>query len=246
MTFDVSIIIPAYNDERRLPPTLEKVISFLRAQTFTSEILVVTDGSKDRTAEVAEAFSKEYPSLRVLAYPFNRGKGFGVKEGMLAATGKYRLFMDADYAVPVDYLTPFLATIDKGYAIVIGSRALPDSVIKTPQGFPRRQLALLFGQLQYLILRLPYPDTQCGFKLFTAAAAQRYFPMVTYDCAYFDAELLYVAHKDGAKIMQLPVDWQHDNETRLPIGLKRSIELFVKMWKIPRLHRMLQKNALES
>jgi glycosyltransferase involved in cell wall biosynthesis len=236
MTFDVSVIIPAYNDEKRLPPTLKKVISFLQAQPFTSEILVVTDGSKDRTAEVAEAFKSDFPSLRVLTYSHNRGKGFGVKEGMLAATGKQRLFMDADYAVPVDYLTPFLATMAEGYDIVIGSRGLPDSIISTPQGFPRRQFALLFGQLQYLVLRLPYPDTQCGFKLFTGTAAERFFPLVTYDCAYFDAELLYIAHKSGAKIKQLPVTWQHDNETRLPVGFKRSFELFLKMLKIPSLH----------
>ncbi len=236
MTFDVSVIIPAYNDEKRLPPTLKKVISFLQAQPFSSEILVVTDGSKDRTAEVAEAFKADFPSLRVLAYSFNRGKGFGVKEGMLAATGKHRLFMDADYAVPVDYLTPFLATMDEGYDIVIGSRGLPDSIISTPQGFPRRQFALLFGQLQHLVLRLPYPDTQCGFKLFTGTAAERFFPLVTYDCAYFDAELLYIAHNAGARIKQLPVTWQHDNETRLPMGLKRSFEVFLQLLKIPRLH----------
>lgn len=235
--YELSVIIPAWNEEKRLPATLEKVIDFLKGQVYTSEILVVTDGSKDRTVEVAESFTSIFPSLQVISFPFNKGKGFGVKEGMRAASGKYRLFMDSDYAVPIDFVTPFLTAVQhEGYDIVIGSRAMEQSKVTASQGFPRQQLAQLFGFLQWLVLRLPFRDTQCGFKLFTATAAESYFPQVVYDCAYFDAELLYLAHKSGAKIKQVPVTWQHDGETRLPIGLRRSIDLFGKLLRIRQLH----------
>ncbi|SRR5579885_3011312 len=244
MPYDVSVIIPAYNDERRLPPTLEKVIAFLQTQAYSSEIIVVTDGSTDRTAQVAEAFSSKFPDLKVVSFPFNKGKGFGVKEGMKAATGKYRLFMDADSATPIEFLAPFLDEMKKGNDIVIGSRAMAESKIIAAQSFPRRELAIVFRWLQWAVLRLPYRDTQCGFKLFTGEAAELYFPQVTYDCAYFDAELLYIAYKSGAKISQLPVTWEHDNDTRLPIGFRRSVELFFKLLKIPRTHSRVTMKAI--
>lgn len=246
---ELSVIIPAWNEEKRLPKTLGQCIDYLAKQPYSSEILVVSDGSKDKTVEVASSFRPIYPNLRVISFPFNKGKGFGVKEGMLAAKGKFRLFMDADNAVPITCVDEFLTLARNGKDIIIGSRAHAQSEIRAAQGFPRKQLGVLFGYLQYLVLRLPFKDTQCGFKLLTAEAADEFFPHITYDCAYFDAELLYIAHHMKANIAQLPVVWSHDDETRLPIGMRRTFDLLRKLSTIKSRHaktiKQLKQNRAE-
>ncbi len=230
-------MIPAYNEARRLPRTLRATIQFLSSQPYASEILVVTDGSTDDTIAVAESFSDGFPNLRVIAFKENKGKGFAVKAGLLAATGRYRLFMDADYAVPIEYVDSFLNQAKEGYEIVIASRALKDSKLTMQQSFVRRSFAQAFGLMQKAVLGMPFVDTQCGFKLFSADAAETVIPFVTYDCAYFDAELLFVAHKLKRKVAEVGVEWHHDQETRLPIGLKRSIDLFRKLLMIRSIHK---------
>jgi dolichyl-phosphate beta-glucosyltransferase len=232
----VSVIIPAFNEQSRLPNTLRKTKAFLAKQQYASEIIVVTDGSTDATEEVVEEAAARYGGIRLISLPQNRGKGFSVKYGMLNAVGDYRLFMDADYAVPIEFLGDFLAEAEVGADVVIGSRAHADTQIATPQGFPRRQLAQAFGYMQQSILRMPFLDTQCGFKLFTADAVKLLFPHVVYECSYFDAELLYVAIKMNLNVKEIGVTWTHDNETRLPIGFKRSIDLFQKLIAIRSLH----------
>lgn len=232
----VSIVIPAYNEESRLPHTLMKTATFLAKQAYTSEIIVVTDGSTDATEQVVEDAAARYGGIRLISLPKNRGKGFSVKYGMINALGDYRLFMDADYAVPIEYLTSFLAEIERGGDVIIGSRSHEDTQIGTPQAFPRRQLAITFGYLQRAILRMPFLDTQCGFKLFTADAVKLLFPHIVYECAYFDAELLYVATKMNLNVKEIGVKWTHDQQTRLPIGLNRSLDLFQKLIAIPSLH----------
>ncbi|CAN5170827.1 glycosyltransferase family 2 protein [soil metagenome] len=232
----VSIVIPAYNEESRLPHTLMMTALFLAKQAYTSEIIVVTDGSTDATEQVVEDAAALYGGIRLISLPQNRGKGFSVKYGMINALGDYRLFMDADYAVPIEYLNEFLAEMERGGDVIIGSRSHQDTQIGTPQGFPRRQLAISFGYLQRAILRMPFLDTQCGFKMFTADAVKLLFPHIVYECAYFDAELLYVATKMGLDVKEIGVRWTHDQQTRLPIGLNRSIDLFQKLIAIPSLH----------
>jgi glycosyltransferase involved in cell wall biosynthesis len=234
--FELSVIIPAWNEEKRLPQTLQSCIDYLSKQSYAAEIIIVSDGSKDQTVEVAQSFQASWPDLTVISFPFNKGKGFGVGVGMLAAGGTHRLFMDADNAVPITAVEPFLAKAHQGWDIVIGSRALAQSDVQRSQGFPRQQLGQLFGLLQWLVLRLPYKDTQCGFKLFTAAAAEKLFPLLKFQCAYFDAELLYLAHRLQMNVCDLPVQWTHDQETRLPIGIKRSVDLFKKLLAIRSLH----------
>lgn len=229
-----------------MPRTLTETIKFLENQSYDSEILVVTDGSSDRTAAVAQSFCDRFPRLRVLEFKEKRGKGFGVSTGILAAQGEYRLFMDADYAVPIEYVTQFIDLAENGFDIVIASRALAESHFEEKQRFPRRQLALVFGELQKMILRLPYKDTQCGFKMFSAEAAQRYFPLLKYECAYFDAELLFIAFKSGAKVAQVPVTWRHDQESRLPIGLKRSLDLFMKLLQIRKNHGHITEQSINK
>lgn len=234
--YDVSIIIPAYNEESRLPRTLGSTIEFLKQQTFSSEIIIVTDGSKDGTKEVAESFSSRFANLRVISFPSNRGKGFAVKLGMAEASGQYRMFFDADGAVDISHITAFLEKAAEGNDVIIGSRALDESKKLGRQPFPREQLAVCFGFLQRSVLGLKIVDTQCGFKLFSAEAAVKLFPLITLDCAYFDAELIYLATNLGYHVTQLPVVWKHDNETRLPIGFKRTVDIFCKLFHIRLFH----------
>jgi len=234
----LSIVIPAYNEGRRLPRTLRETIKYLSAQTLASEIIVITDGSTDDTIAVAESFSDEFPNLKVIAFKQNKGKGFAVKAGLQAATGKYRLFMDADYAVPIEYVDQFLEQANKGYEIVIASRALKDSKLSMQQSFARRSFGQAFGIIQKAVLGMPFVDTQCGFKLFSAHAVETIIPLVTYDCAYFDAELLYVAHRLKTNVQEVGVEWHHDQETRLPIGFRRSLDLLRKLMMIRSIHRL--------
>lgn len=232
----VSIIIPAINEEARLPKTLNLAIEFLKKQNYDSEILVVTDGSTDKTVEIAQSFISQFPQLRIITFPLNRGKGFAIKAGMFEAKGQFKLFMDADSAVPIDFLNSFLKKCQDGWAVVIGSRTHPDSKILKKQRFLRRHLAVVFRYLQKAVLRLPYWDTQCGFKLFTAQAAEQLFAKTTFDCSLFDAELLYLAHSLNVKVFEHPVIWTHDDQTRLPIGPRRSVELLIKLFAIKRIH----------
>jgi glycosyltransferase involved in cell wall biosynthesis len=237
MQIFLSIIIPAYNEEKRLPRALIPTIDFLKKKSFTSEIIIVSDGSKDRTKEVAESFKNSFQNLSVIEYHPNRGKGYAVKTGMLNARGKYRLFIDADYAVPIEFVDKFLLLIATDFDIVIGSRAVKQAYVEKHQPFFREFLAKCFGRMQQIILALPIRDSQCGFKLFTGKMADYLFQRILFDCAYFDTELLYLAYREKARIAEVGVHWKHDNDTRLPIGILRSFDLLRKMFSIRKIHR---------
>ncbi|MBN9414012.1 MAG: glycosyltransferase [Candidatus Eremiobacteraeota bacterium] len=234
----LSIVIPAYNEATRLPRTLEATIEYLSQQSYESEILVVSDGSGDDTIPQARKFSEQFPNLRCLEYFPNRGKGYAVKTGMLEAKGDFVLFMDADYAVPIAYVERLLQQMDKA-DLVIGSRTLQESVLEKRQPVLREFAARVFGRLQQAWLGLPFRDTQCGFKLFRREIVQKLFLTLTFECSYFDAELLHVAWRSGVRIRQVPVTWSHDGETRLPIGFRRTLDLLAKLWRIRRQRRRL-------
>jgi dolichyl-phosphate beta-glucosyltransferase len=232
----LSIIIPAFNEEKRLPSTLTATIDYLKRQRYSSEIIVVSDGSIDKTKEIAESFRETFPKLIVIEYSPNCGKGYAVKIGMQKANGSYRLFMDADSAVSIEFLDQLMWRAKNGADIVIGSRGMSGSTIENHQGFFREFLAKVFGFIQRFILVLPISDTQCGFKLFTRNAADSLFPQVIFDCAYFDAELLYIALKNRYNIAEVGVHWSHDGETRLPVDLNRSIDIIKKLFLIQYYH----------
>jgi glycosyltransferase involved in cell wall biosynthesis len=238
----LSIVIPAYNEADRLPRTLVATITYLEKQPFTSEIVIVNEG-KDNTPEVVEFFQRIYPAISILSFDQRQGKGKGTKIGMLAAKGQVRHFMDADLAVPVEYIGDCLKQIQSGADIAIGSRSVPGARIVHSQRFPRHELALLFGYLQRAVLQLPLVDTQCGFKMFTADAAKKYFSVQTLDCAFFDTEILYLAYNMNSKIAEVPVQWWHDDHTRLPIGPGRSLELAALLFQIRRTHSALLASA---
>ncbi len=232
----LSIVIPAYNEEKRLKYCLENTIKYLSASRQDAELIIVCDGCTDDTAGTAKQFLRLFDKIKIIEYAPNRGKGYAVKKGVLEAEGDLILFMDADYAVPLETVESFKKEIEKGYDIVIGARHLKQTVINRRQMYLRELAGKAFGKLQKLVLQIPYYDTQCGFKLFTKKAALL-FNKIQYECSYFDAELIYLAYNSGYKIKEMPVVWTHDGITTMPIDLKRTAELLVKLLKLKKLHR---------
>jgi dolichyl-phosphate beta-glucosyltransferase len=204
----LSVVIPAYNEEHRLGPTLARVQEYLAGQSYTYEIIVVDNASKDRTAEVAKAAGVEViPELR-------RGKGVAVRTGMLAAQGDYILFSDADLSTPIEEVEKLLARLQKGYEVAIASRALPESNLVKHQPWHRE----LVGRLGNLLVRMAavhgIADTQCGFKLFPRELAHRLFRVMRLTGAAFDVEVLFVAQRNKLRIAEAPVTWIDSPDTR--------------------------------
>lgn len=206
----LSIVIPAYNEERRLPATLRAVDEYLNQKNWPgAEVIVVDDGSRDDTAAVAEAFGGR---VRVLRNPVNRGKGYSVRHGMLAAQGEWVLFSDADLSAPIEELDKLLAA---NAPVAIGSRALNRGLIGVHQSWFRENAGRLFNVLMWVIIGLPFSDTQCGFKLYSREAAQAVFSRQTIDGFGFDAEALFIAAKHGFRIVEVPVRWSHADGTKV-------------------------------
>ncbi len=201
----LSIIIPAFNEAKRIVPTLESITAFMATQPFSWEILVVDDGSIDDTIAILAQLN--LPSLRVLTNPQNRGKGHAVRQGMLNAQGEYRLFVDADNATPIESLLPLLATVRSGdYKIAVGSRAVVGAT-EQKRTLGRRVLSAGSRWLIEYWLGLGIRDTQCGFKLYHASAAQHIYRLQTISGFAFDLEVLFLARKLGYRVAEVPVQW---------------------------------------
>ena len=210
---DLSVVIPAFNEAGRLPRTLERVSAFLRERSRSYEVLVADDGSTDGTAQKARD-----AGATVLRDDRNRGKGHAVRRGMLAARGQRRLMTDADLSTPIEELPGFLARMDEGFDVVIGSRALPGSTIEVHQPWYRENMGRVYN-LFVRALALPgLHDTQCGFKLWSARAAREAFSAARLDGFSFDVEALYLARKRGYRIAELPVTWRNDAASRVGLG----------------------------
>jgi dolichyl-phosphate beta-glucosyltransferase len=209
----VSIIIPAHNEETRLPHTLEQVLAFLKQQDYASEVLVVENGSRDRTFEIAEGFARQHPSLRVLRET-ERGKGLAVRRGMLEAAGEYRFMCDADLSMFIEQLNHFIPPAVENADIAIGSREAAGAVRYDEPVY--RHIGGRAINLAIRALILPgLQDTQCGFKCFRAAAAEQVFQLQTLSGWSFDIELLYLARRRGLTIREIPIQWQFNPETKL-------------------------------
>lgn len=235
MTSSISIIIPAYNEEKRLPATLERVVRYLEGtQWVENEILVVDDGSRDGTAEVAKAFAASHPNVRLLSNPGNRGKGYSVRHGMLEARGDWALFTDADLSAPIEELGKlFDAAHSCGAAVVIGSRALNRKLIGVRQSRLRENGGRLFNLIMRSITGLPFADTQCGFKLFKAEAARRVFSRQRLERFGFDAEILFIARHLGYGVREVPVRWNHVEGTKMNL-LSDSLDMMLDLLRIRR------------
>lgn len=234
----LSIIIPAYNEEDRIIHTLDTSLAFLNQQQFLSEILVVSDGSTDHTRSVVEGFdSGSKVDLRVIEYHPNRGKGYAVRTGMLAANGEMILFMDADYAVPIEEITKGIDLIESGFDVAMGSRSVAGAVVADHQNFFRELSAKLYTLIQMAYLGIYYKDTQCGFKLFTKTAARRLFGLQKLSSVIFDPEILWLARKAGFRVAEFPVSWRHVGNSRIQYdSLKKSLFVFQELFRIRKLH----------
>jgi dolichyl-phosphate beta-glucosyltransferase len=209
LTRSISIVIPAYNEEKRLPGTLQRVNCYLDGSGWEfAEVLVVDDGSRDRTAELAEKFAGPAGRVRVLRNPGNRGKGYSVRHGMLEAKGQWALFSDADLSAPIEELEKLWAAAEKANAqVAIGSRALDRSLIGVHQSGLRETAGKLFNLGVRAITGLHFWDTQCGFKLFEARAAREIFSRQQLERFGFDVEVLFIARKLGFAAVEVPVRW---------------------------------------
>jgi glycosyltransferase involved in cell wall biosynthesis len=226
----LSIIIPAYNEERRIPAALEKIAAFLATQSFPAEVSVVDNGSDDRTRQVASAFADRLPALQVLREE-RRGKGLAVRRGMLTARGQFRFLCDADLSMPIEQVLRFLPPERTGCDVGIGSREAPDSqVIDRPL---RRKVGRVFNLLIRCLGLTSHRDTQCGFKCFTAAAAEDIFRRQRLDGLAFDAEVLFLAERRGYRVQDVPISWRIDFDTRVRLvtdAVRMGIDLFRVRW----------------
>ena len=230
----LSVVIPAYNEELRLPQTLEDVLTYLKAQPYRSEIIVVNDGSADATERVVLEWDPSPVSMELLRHPDgrNHGKGASVKRGIMACHGTFRLFMDADNSTTLNQIDSFWPFFDRGFDIVIGSRALENSVIDRHQS----RIKETAGRLgNWLVRTLAVPgifDTQAGFKMFTDKAAERIFPKVTIDAWGFDIEILVIARSLGYRICEVPITWMNTPGSKVTVGT--YFEVLAEIWRVRR------------
>jgi glycosyltransferase involved in cell wall biosynthesis len=229
----ISVVIPAYNEQERLPATLETILAHLRKGDWSGfEILVVDDGSTDGTRAVVERYQRSYPEIHLLANPGNRGKGFSVRHGMLRAEGNWALFTDADLSAPIEELDKLLAAVKERQAdIAIGSRALDRSLIGVHQSFFREQAGRVFNLMMRILVGLPFWDTQCGFKLFSARAAREVFRRVRLERFGFDVEALFIGRKLGFRTVEVPVRWDHVEGTKVSMW-KDSMHMFLDLIRV--------------
>ncbi len=233
----VSIVIPAYNEAERLVNTLETVLSYLQKQVFESELIIVNDGSTDNTAEIAKQsltlFAGGVPA-RVINYEKNRGKGYAVRTGLLAANNDITLFSDADLSTPISEMKKLVKPIIEGAAdVTFGSRALDRSLIETHQPWRREQGGKIFNFVVRLMTGLPFWDTQCGFKSVCTRVFRPIVEAMEIDRFGFDVEMLFVAHRAGLSLQEIPVRWHHCEGSKVNV-LRDSRKMLGEVYQIRR------------
>ncbi len=216
----LSVVIPAYNEEFRLPQTLRQVVEWLAGAALTfREVIVVDDGSLDGTAGVVEEFAKTHACVRLARNPGNRGKGYAVRHGMLEAKGGWILYTDADLSTPIAEIEKlYRAASEQGADVAIGSRAVDRSLVEVHQPALRELSGRAFNLVMRALTGLPFKDTQCGFKLYRADAARAIFSRQKQDGFSFDVEDLLIAHKLGVRAVEVPVRWSNVEDTKVRLG----------------------------
>jgi dolichyl-phosphate beta-glucosyltransferase len=227
----LSIVIPAYNEEQRLPATLDRILSYVDQSPLpVAEILVVDDGSRDRTASLIE---QRGGVVRLVSNPGNRGKGYAVRNGMLAAAGDWILSTDADLSAPIEELEKlFIAVRRENAAVAIGSRALDRKLVKVHQPMMREFSGRAFNVVMRAVTRLPFRDTQCGFKLFRKDAAKSIFSRQKEEGFSFDVEDLVIAQALGLRSVEVPVEWSNVEGTK--VSLSQGMKSFADLLRIRR------------
>lgn len=233
----LSVVIPAYNEARRIEKTLHRVQEYLQARNLSFEVLVVDDGSQDGTAEQVEKCKAQFPELKLIRLPVNQGKGSAVKAGMLAAEGDLILMSDADLSTPIEDLEKLEQAIQDGFDLAIGSRRAPGAQIVKHQPWLREKIGIAFGILTGLIVPTGFKDTQCGFKLFKAKVAKKLFPLQTLQGLPFDLEILALAQKFGFRIAEVPVRWEDAGGSKvrpfahLPRVVREVLKIRWNLWR---------------
>ena len=228
---NISVIIPAYNEESRLPNYLCKILSYFELQEGTYEILVVDDASTDATAAMIENFIAKNKNIKLVRLPDNRGKGYAVKVGMLQARGKLRLFTDADGATPITELDSLKKAIAGGIDVAVASRALNDDTCLVEARSHRKIIGTIFNTLVHLLVIKGIKDTQCGFKLFTDESAMAVFPLQRVAGFGFDVEILFLCREKGLKIAEIPVNWTDIHGSKVKL-FGDSFRMFVDISKV--------------
>lgn len=229
----LSVIIPAKNEEKHIKSTIESIYKYLSGRNLEHEIIVVADGSTDKTNEIVQSMFSIIPSLQLISYPKNRGKGFGVRQGMLKAIGEYKLFTDADNATSIDHIEKMMPFFEQGYDVVIGSIAIKGSIVTSGSEPLWRRVFGIMGNLFIQIIAVPgIRDTQRGFKIVTAKAAEDIFSRMTIDRWGFDIEMLALARKFGYKIKEVPIRWENDPDTASHPGLSAYFQVLMETAKI--------------
>jgi len=221
----LSIVIPAYNEEQRLPRTIEQIERYLDGRQISYELILVDDGSKDGTRQVMDAAAERNPRIRLEALPGNRGKGRALATGVAVARGEEVLVTDADLSTPIEELEKLEAALKSGAGVAIASRAVRGSRIDIRQPIYRVLMGKAFNVIVQVVLLPGIWDTQCGFKLFRADVALPVFAALTTDGFGYDPEVLYLAKRRGVKIVEVPVVWQHSAPTKV-MPIRSSFDMF--------------------
>jgi dolichyl-phosphate beta-glucosyltransferase len=233
----ISIVIPAYNEAHRILPYLEKIEEYFRRSRETYEVLVVDDGSEDTTSELVRVWGTTRPWLRLIRHEDNRGKGRAVRAGMLAARGALRLMADADGATPIEEIERLRARMPAhARAVAVGSRALPDPKVHRIVKRHRQLMGTVFSALKAFVIGVRVADSQCGFKLFTAPAAEILFGASRLDGFAFDVEILHLATKAAIPVTEVAVNWHDVGKSHVRL-LSDPLKMARDVWRIRRLHR---------
>lgn len=227
---ELSVVVPAYNEQDRLPRTLERIRDYLRRTHPLSEVIVVDDGSADHTTEAVRSFQKEMPELHLVSNSVNCGKGYSVRSGVLAARAPIALFTDADLSAPIEEAEKLIAALDSA-DVAIGSRALDRRMIQIHQSRARELAGIVFNRMVRFATGLSLEDTQCGFKAFRMDRARIIFEQQTIHDFGFDPEILFLAHRHGLRIVEIPVLWAHDPRTKVDV-IGDSLRMFGDLWRI--------------
>lgn len=226
----LTIVIPAWNEEQRLPGTLEQITAYLDQQSYAAEVLVVENGSTDRTTEIAEAFAARFAYIRVLHSP--QGKGAAVKMGMLAGRGAYLYVCDTDLAVPIEEIAKFLPPQISEYDVAIASREAPGAR-RYNEPFYRHLMGRVYNIIAQLIVVPGIKDTQCGFKCFNRQAARAIFSVQVMSGWGFDVEVLFIARRWSHRIVEVPVNWYYGKGSRIS-PVKDSLRMLGELWQVRR------------
>jgi len=227
----LSIVVPAYNEGKRLADTCRKISNYFTEHGASFEVIIVDDGSTDNTSQVAKELSTKYDGVKFLVNKENRGKGYSVRRGILETKGDYVLFTDADLSTPIEEAAKLLKYLQEGCDVAIGSRALPGSDVRIHQPFYREYSGRIFNLLMKAVTSLKINDTQCGFKCFGKKAAKDIFSRQALDGFSFDVEDLYIAKKLGYKVKEVPVVWLNSESTTVSF-IKHSIQMFIDLLRI--------------